>query len=189
MQRRDLIVAPAAEAALILVVAAVGWATRQPLIFASLGPTAYEMIETPERRSAQPYCVVVGHLIGVGAGFLALWATGAWSAAPVSAAGVPAMRIWSATMAAALTVLGTLLARASQPAATATALLVAMGLLQAPRDAGLLMAGVVLMTILGEPLRLLRLRSRKEEDGAQAERQFALSDENRGRSAERTEFP
>ncbi|HTX41819.1 MAG TPA: HPP family protein [Acidobacteriaceae bacterium] len=177
MQRRDLIIAPAGEAALILVAAAVGWATRQPLIFASLGPTAYELIETPERRSAQPYCVFVGHLVGVGAGFLAVWATGAWSVAPVSAAGVPAARVWSATLAAALTVLGTLLLRASQPAATSTTLLVALGLLQSPRDAGLLMAGVVLMTILGEPLRRLRLRSRGQGEGAQEPRS-ALSGES-----------
>jgi len=158
MKKRELVIAPVGEALLILVAGVAGWAAHQPMIFASLGPTAYELIETPHRRSAQPYSIVVGHAVGVGAGFLALGLTRAWSAAPVSAAGVPLERIGCATVAAALTVLGTLLLRARQPAAISTTLLVALGLMQQPRDAAVLLGSVVLMTLVGEPLRRLRLR-------------------------------
>jgi hypothetical protein len=157
MNRRDLLIAPIGEAFLILIAALAGWFIRQPLIFASLGPTAYELIETPHRRSARPWNIFVGHLTGIGAAWLALLLTHAWKTPAVSAAGVPAVRIGTATLAAALTVLVTLLLRASQPAAIATALLIALGLMQTPRESAVIQAAVVLMIVIGEPLRRWRL--------------------------------
>jgi hypothetical protein len=158
MDKRELVIAPVGEAVLILVAGVAGWAAHQPLVFASLGPTAYELIETPHRRSAEPYSILMGHGVGVGAAYVALWLTGAWRVAAVSAAGVPLERVWCATVAAALTVLGTLVANARQPAAIASCLLIALGMLQRPQDAGVILAGVALMTVVGEPLRRVRLR-------------------------------
>jgi hypothetical protein len=157
-RKKDLLIAPLGEAFLLLIAALAGWLCRQPLIFASLGPTAYELIETPHRRSARPYCICVGHLIGIGSAFLALFVTGAWYVPAVSGSGVPLDRVWAIVTAAALTVFFTLLLRAGQPAAIATALLIATGILQRPIDAALMMAAVILMVLTGEPLRRLRLR-------------------------------
>jgi hypothetical protein len=162
MQKRDLLIAPLGEAFLILIAALAGWASHQPLIFASLGPTAYELVETPHRRSARPYSVLAGHLTAVGAGYLALWVTHSWFVSPVSASGVPFPRIWAAVLAVALTVLTTLLIRASQPAALSTTLLIALGIMQTPLDAGILMAAVVLMLLFGEPIRIWRLNQQKQ---------------------------
>lgn len=162
MSRRDLLIAPAAEAFLILAAALIGFAAHQPFVFASLGPTAYEIVETPHRRSAQPYSVIAGHLLAIASAFFALWITGAWFAPRVSASGVPLLRVWAATLAAALTVLLTLLLRASQPAALSTALLIALGIMQTPRDAGILFGGVLIVAVLGEPLRKLRLRHQQQ---------------------------
>jgi hypothetical protein len=67
--RGDLLWATLGEGGLVLAVAAIGLATNQPLIFASLGPTAYELVEQPRLPSARPYNIIVGHLIGLGAGF------------------------------------------------------------------------------------------------------------------------
>lgn len=159
MPKKDLLIAPVGEGLLILIAALAGWATQQPLIFASLGPTAYELIETPHRRSAQPYSLVVGHLVGVGAGYLALFVTGAWHAAPVSNAGMPLDRVWCTCLAAAVTVFINLLIKASQPAATSTTLLIAAGLMQARKDAAIILCAVLLMVFVGEPLRRLRLQS------------------------------
>lgn len=161
MRKREFIIAPFGEALLLLIVGLAGWLTHQPLIFASLGPTAYELIETPHRRSAQPYSLLAGHAIAVGAGYLALSLTQAWGAPPVSSAGVPLSRVACAVLAAALTVLVNLLIHASQPAATSTTLLIALGLLQKPRDAAIILGGVLLMAAVGEPLRRLRLRTRE----------------------------
>jgi len=169
MERRDLLIAPAGEAALILIVGLAGYLARQPLIFASLGPTAYELIETPHRRSARPYSIFVGHLVGVGAGYLAIFLAGAWHA-PAVTGPVPLSRVWAAVLAAALTVLGTLLLRAGQPAAIATTLLIALGMMQEPRDAAIIIGAVVLMIAAGEPLRALRLKTqerRREREAAE----------------------
>lgn len=153
---RDLLLAPVCEAALVLVAALAGWLVHKPLIFASLGPTAFEQIETPRRPSARPYNIIAGHLIAILAGFAALWLTGAWKAPVVSANGFPLVRVGAAVLSALLTVFLTLLARATQPAALATNLLISLGLMQTGEDAAVIVAGVLLMAVVGEPLRRWR---------------------------------
>jgi len=162
MLRKDLVVAPALEAALIAVVALAGWAMHQPLVFASLGPTAYEMIETPERRSARPYNIIMGHAIGVAAGFAVLWMVKAWASPEISQHGVPLSRVWTAALATMLTVFGTLLLNATQPAEISTTLLIALGVMQTAKDGIVIMAAVLVMTALGEPVRRLRLKASQD---------------------------
>jgi CBS-domain-containing membrane protein len=162
MLRKELYLAPVLEAALILAVALVGWATHQPFIFASLGPTAYEMIEMPKRPSAHPYNIIAGNLIAVIAAFAALYVTGAWSVASVSAHGVPLPRVWAAMVAALLTVFGTLLARASQPAALSTTLLISLGIMQTWQESAVIMGAVLLITMIGEPLRRIQASSSRD---------------------------
>lgn len=157
--RKDLLFAPICEGALLLIVSLAGWIMHQPLVFASLGPTAYELIETPKRPSAKPYNILVGHLIGVLAGFAALYVTGAWYAPAVSANGVPLLRVWAAVAAAVITVVLTLLVRATQPAALSTTLLVSLGMMQQWRNGAVIMGAVLLMTLTGEPLRMWRART------------------------------
>lgn len=157
MERKDFVIAPICEAALLAVVGFAGWLSHQPMLFTSLGPTAYELIETPHRRSARPYSILVGHLIAVIAGFVALRVTGAWHVAPVSTAELHPARIGAAAIAAMLTVFGTLVLKASQPAALSTTLLIALGTMQRPRDAAVIMVAVALMSLLGEPIRAVRL--------------------------------
>ena len=159
MSRKDLFVAPPLEAALILVVALAGWISHNPLVFASLGPTAFEMIETPERPSARPYNIIAGHLIAVLAAFAALWLTHAWGAPIVSSNGVPLQRVWAAVLATILTAFLTLLARAVQPAALATTLLISLGVMQTMRAGVVIMVAVLLMTAIGEPVRRWREKS------------------------------
>ncbi|MFP5276820.1 MAG: HPP family protein [Acidobacteriota bacterium] len=167
MSRRDLLLAPLFEAALLVIAAGIGWAVHKPLIFASLGPTAYELVETPERKSAQPYNIVVGHLVGVLGGFLALWATDAWHTPPFSSGAIQGPRIWAVALAAAITVVVTLLIKATQPAALSTTLLVALGSMQSWQDGFYLMGGVLIMLICGEPVRLWRLRMKEKQKQAE----------------------
>jgi hypothetical protein len=155
----DLFWVTLGEGGLVLVMAAVAWATKQPLIFASLGPTAYELLEQPQLRSARAYNIIVGHLIGLGAGFAAVYLVSAWAAPNVIASGiVTTQRIWALAIAAALTTLVTLILKAGQPAALATTLLVALGSMQTRRDAVAIVAGVLLIAAIGEPVRRFRLR-------------------------------
>jgi HPP family len=165
-RRADLIWATLGEGGLILAIAAIGWASGQPLIFASLGPTAYELVEQPHMRSARVYNVVVGHFIGLGAGFFAIWILGAWSTPNVLAAGlVTAPRLWASTLAAALTTFLTLLLKASQPAALATTLLISLGAMQTRKGAVSIILGVAIIAAIGEPLRRLRLRTQNRTQG------------------------
>lgn len=164
MFRRDLLIAPTFEALLIAIVALAGWLTHKPLVFTSLGPTAFELIEQPERPSARPYNVIMGHLIAVAAGFAALFITHAWGAPAVSSGSVAMPRVWAAVLSALLTVAGTLLARATQPAALSTTLLISLGSMQQSYDAAIIIGAVLLMTACGEPLRRWRVRSRAQHE-------------------------
>lgn len=163
MVRKDIFLAPVLEAALIVVFGLAGWLASSPLVFASLGPTAFEIIETPKRPTARPYNIIVGHLIAVLAGFAALWLTGAWKVPSVSAHGVPLARAWAAAVAALLAAFGTLLARATQPAALSTALLIALGIMQTAKDGITIMVAIVLITAIGEPLRRWRAKDAPPE--------------------------
>jgi hypothetical protein len=160
MKKRDLLIAPICEAALVLVAGLAGFALHKPLLFSSLGPTAYELIEQPERPSARPFNVFAGHLIGVLSGFAALFVTHAFKVPEVASGTVAIPRIGAAVTAAALTVLFTLLLKASQPAAVSTSLLIALGVLQQWQDGFVIMGAVALMLACGEPLRAWRMRDR-----------------------------
>ncbi|HWF39424.1 MAG TPA: HPP family protein [Candidatus Acidoferrales bacterium] len=155
----EVLWATVSEVGLIIIVASIGWATRQPLIFASLGPTIYELVEQPKRKSARIYNVLVGHFVALGSGFFAIWVANAWAAPSVLSTGtVSPPRIWSAAIAAALTTLLTLLLKATQPAALSTTLLVSLGSMQTRRGAEVIVIGVLLVVLLGAPVRHLRLR-------------------------------
>ncbi len=143
-----------AEGALILVIGAIGLIMRMPLIFTSLGPTAYELVEKPLSKSARTYNIVVGHMTGLGAGFFSLWVLVAWSAPKVASAGfVSSSRLWAAILSVVITTALTLALRASQPASLSTTLLVSLGAMQTGRDAISIVAAVLIIAVLGEPLR------------------------------------
>jgi len=157
--RADLFWATLGEGGLVLALAAIGWATNQPIIFASLGPTAYELVEQPQLPSARAYNIIAGHLIGLSAGFLAVYLLNAWAEPNVLATGiVSARRVWAVAISAAVTTLVSLIVKAGQPAALATTLLVSLGAMQTRRDAIAIVIGVLLVTGIGEPMRRFRLR-------------------------------
>ena len=157
--RGDLFWATLGEGGLVLALAAIAWAARQPLIFASLGPTAYELVEQPQARSSRAYNIIVGHLVGLGAGFLSLYLTGAFIEPNVISTGiVSGKRVWAIALAAALTTLITLILKAGQPAALATTLLVSLGSMQTLHGAIAIVAGVLIITAIGEPVRRFRLK-------------------------------
>lgn len=158
-RKADLLIAPLGEGALILTVAATGWATHWPLVFTSLGPTAYELIEKPNATSARTYNVIVGHFVALAAGFFSVWVVHAWGAPKVASAGfVAAPRMWAAVIAVTLTALVNLAIKAGQPAAFSTTMLVALGSMQTLRDAVAIAAAVLIMAAIGEPLRRLRAK-------------------------------
>jgi hypothetical protein len=169
---RELLSVPLLEGGLFLAVAAIGWAIGRPLLFASLGPTAYEQVEQSSRRSARPYNIVVGHYVAVGAGFLSLYVIDAWNASHLSGAGgIPVPRLWASVLAVVLTAFFCLLLKASQPAALSTTLLITSGAFQGPGGAVAILLGVALLAIIGEPVRRLLERQRREQDESRGDQE------------------
>lgn len=146
-----------------MIAAPVAWAVHQPLIFASLGPTIYELVEQPQQKSARTYNLIMGHVVAIAAGLFRRWVLNAWDSPKVAQAGfVAGPRIWVAVIAVTLTTFATLLLRASQPASLSTTLVISLGV-QTARDAWALLAGVLIIAALGEPLRLLSAKPLAED--------------------------
>jgi CBS domain-containing membrane protein len=158
----DALWAPLLEGGLLVLVGAIAFMLRRPLLFASLGPTVYEQMEQPSMRSARLYSVVVGHLVGIAAGFLALWICHGWAAPALLSTGVVTWRrVLAAGLAVILTTVGNIVLKSQQPAAAATTLLVSLGTFQDWPGAQVLLLGVALVAFTGEPLRRWRLRQRQ----------------------------
>ncbi len=86
-KKSDLLIAPLGEGGLLLIAAAISWAVHRPLIFASLGPTIYELVEQPQQKSGRTYNVVMGHFVAIAAGYFSVWVLNAWNSPRVAQAG------------------------------------------------------------------------------------------------------
>ncbi len=128
--------------ALIAVVAVV---TREPLVFPSLGPTAFLCFYKPLAASSAPHNIILGHAIGVVAGYLSLVVTGLTLAGPATATGMTWPRVIAAGLAMFLTPAVMVLAGAPHPPAAATTLIIALGIITRPWQLGVLMLGVALL--------------------------------------------
>lgn len=120
--------------------------TGAPFIFPSLGPTAFLLFYTPTTPAASPRNTILGHLVGAGAGYLALVVFGLTGAAPALSSSVTAGRIGAAALSLALTSGFMVWLRVPHPPAGATTLIVSLGILRAPWQLAVLMLAVVLLT-------------------------------------------
>jgi CBS-domain-containing membrane protein len=139
----------------------IGLLTHQPFIFPSLGPTAMMMTNHPELPSAQPYNAVVGHMLGLGAGYLCVFMLGLSSAPSIFAVhAVSAPRVAAAVLAMALASALELLLRAQHPPGAATTLLAALGSLRLTwHDTFAVLVGSVAVVATAELLKRLRGRA------------------------------
>ena len=122
---------------------------KQPLLFPSLGPTAFLFFEQPMAKTARPRNTLIGHLVAILAGALSLALFGLLHHPSVLQEGVTLARVGAGALSVALTGAVLLLLRASHPPAGATVLIVSLGLLQTPREMVVLMIGVVVLTVAG----------------------------------------
>jgi CBS-domain-containing membrane protein len=122
---------------------------KQPLIFPSLGPTAYLFFESPTSRASSPRNTVIGHFVAVVAGGISLAIFGLLGAPSILQAGPTPAHVASGVLSVALTGGVALLLRASHPPAGATTLIVSLGLFQTVPKMLTLLAGVVILTVFG----------------------------------------
>lgn len=131
----------------LMAVAAV--ATGSPLLFPSLGPTAFLLFFTPLTPAASPRNTLGGHLIGALAGYLALVLFGLTDAVFVAGEPLTSARIGAAALSLGLTSGAMVWLKVPHPPAGATTLIVALGILREPWQLAVLMLAVVLLVIQG----------------------------------------
>lgn len=129
------------------IMAAAAFVTGAPFIFPSLGPTAFLFFYTPTSPAASPRNTVLGHLVGAGAGYLALVVFGLTQAQPALATAVTGPRVGAAAVSLALTSGLMAWLRVPHPPAGATTLIVSLGILREPWQLAVLMLAVVLIAL------------------------------------------
>jgi CBS domain-containing membrane protein len=127
------------------------WAyiVKQPLVFPSLGATAFLIFETPMAEVGTPRNTIIGHSVGVAAGVTSLAIFGLLDAPSVYVSGVSLGRVGAIALAVALTGGILRVVRSAHPPAGATTIIVASGLLAKPRQLLDVLIGVLLLTIAG----------------------------------------
>ncbi|GCE19455.1 HPP family protein [Dictyobacter kobayashii] len=121
--------------------------TSSPLIFPSLGPTAFLFFYTPRAPSASPRNTIIGHTIGVVAGYFSLLVTGLTTAGPALSVGVTWPRVIAAALSLGLTAGLMVLLKSPHPPAGATTLIISLGILTRPWQLLLLLIAVGLLTL------------------------------------------
>ena len=145
---------------LFTVIGATAWASGEPFIFPSLGPSAFILAFERRGSRTRTYRVVGSHLIGAVAGLLAytLFASGV-ALASTPPASVDGFRLaLSGVVSIVLTAWGMLASRTIHAPACATTLIVSLGLLSTPRQVAIILVSVVVLVAV--PRAVLRAFSR-----------------------------
>lgn len=148
----------------IVLVGLVAWAVGQPMLVPSLGPTVLLFFESALQPAACPRNALIGHGIGIAAGWGSLAAFGLLDAPSAFSAGLSLSYVGAAATSVALTAVVKHLAKAPHPPAGATTLIISLGLLSTPAQVASLAAGIVLVTmaawgmnrLLGVPMPIWR---------------------------------
>lgn len=121
--------------------------THTPLLFPSLGPTAFLFFYTPMAAVSAPRNAFLGHLVGAVAGYVALLVCGLEDIGPMDPNGpFLVTRVLAAGLSLGLTSGGMVLLRAPHPPAGATTLIISLGILTHPWQLAVLMLAVLLLT-------------------------------------------
>lgn len=133
---------------LFTVLGGLAWASGQPFIFPSLGPSAFILAFERRGERTRTYRIVGSHLIGAIVGFLAhsILAAGitlTTTPAAFSAAGLGLAL--SGIVSIVLTSWGMILADTVHPPACATTLIVSLGLLSTPMQVLIIVVSVVIL--------------------------------------------
>ncbi len=137
-------------------VGALGLAANQPWLFPSLGPTVFLQTVTPTAQSARIWNTIVGHAIGLVAGFAALFLFGAQNMPAAMSAEILSLQRMVATALAIVVTVGlqSVLNALHPPAAATTMLITLGGLKPSWNTVFIVAAGVLLASAFGVIIRL-----------------------------------
>jgi len=142
------------------------WASGQPAIFPSLGPTAFVLANEFRGDRVRSRRVVGGHVVGgvVGLAAYTAVASGLSVTAVPPALSTDGLRLaGSATLSVVLTSWGMIATDTIHPPACATTLIVSLGLLSTPTRVGIIVASVVALAAVHVGARRLLTRVTGEE--------------------------
>lgn len=121
-----------------------------PLIFPSLGPTAFLIFHRPTASAASPRNTLTGHFIGVISAVASLAIFGILDAPGALEAGVSLRHALAAGLSLGLTSGLMVFFRRGHPPAGATTMIVSLGLMTTPSDLIALMLAVTLLLLFGK---------------------------------------
>ena len=127
---------------------AIGLVLHQPWLFPSLGPTVILMLESPTEPSAHLVNALVGHLVAVVVGVLALLVCGLYGQPSVPAAGLSPRYVIAGVLSVVATMLALMALHRPHPPAGATTLLVSLGILTTPAELASVLGAVVVVAAL-----------------------------------------
>lgn len=133
---------------LISVVGALAWATGLPVLFPSLGPSAFVLAMFPDSEASDARRVLLSHVFGVLAGYLTyhLFASGIVLIGPIAPFSVAGLRLAASGVGAIVLTVGAMLYfGVRHPPACATTLIVALGLLPGLFEGTLIVVAVLVL--------------------------------------------
>jgi CBS-domain-containing membrane protein len=134
---------------------ALAWALDEPLVFPSLGATAFLFFETPMAEVASPRNTLLGHYVGALLATLWLFVFGLQDNPNVLIEGFSPERAAAVALSVACTGGLLRLLRAAHPPAGATTVIVSVGFLHTAEQLAVLAAGVALLTLSAHVLNRL----------------------------------
>jgi CBS-domain-containing membrane protein len=126
---------------------ALAWALDEPLVFPSLGATAFLFFETPMAEVASPRNTLIGHYVGAAVATVWLFVFGLQDHPSALVEGFTAPRAAAVALSVAFTGGILRLLRSAHPPAGATTVIVSAGLLHTAPQLAALAGGVALLTV------------------------------------------
>lgn len=118
---------------------------KEPLLFASIGPTVIIVVHRPDMRYTRPRVIILGHGVAILAGVGGLLLFGLYGAPSAIIGGFDLQRIGATSFAMAVTGVFGEETSFYHPPAGATALLVALGILSSPVQLLSISIGILLV--------------------------------------------
>jgi CBS-domain-containing membrane protein len=128
---------------------AIAWAVDEPLVFPSLGATAFLFFETPMAEVASPRNTLIGHYVGAAVALVWLFVFGLQDSPDALAEGFSPARVAAVALSVGCTGGILRLLRAAHPPAGATTVIVSLSLLHTAEEIAALAGGVALLTLTG----------------------------------------
>ena len=155
---------PLVSAILILAAGSLSLATRQPWLFAALGPTVVLLAANPGHATTRFHAIVVGHLVALSSAWIAVLLMGVGNSPTLLAgSGVAVARVWASAFAIGIMAAVQPSLKAYHPPAAATVLLVTLGVHKPSWSTFLaLMGGVLVVAVLGEWFQRIRLQQQRK---------------------------